>query len=119
MTGRRTTPGRIPCLNPRCNRTAPAEKFPGCEEIICGKCWKLLPKRVRDRYRWLNQQERRMLRHIERRVAKGEISRGLIATVESRVGPLKESNWAEIRGFFLEPDKPEGLDAFLEEMGLT
>lgn len=45
-----TKPGRIPCCIPFCRRTAAAEKYPGCTEIICGKHWRLAPKRNRQIY---------------------------------------------------------------------
>lgn len=41
--------GRIPCAIPFCRRTADAEKFEGCEEIICGKHWRMAPASWRRR----------------------------------------------------------------------
>lgn len=111
------TGGRIPCLNPRCRRTAPAEKYADVE-IVCGKCWKLLPKSVTDRYRRLNRVERKILRRLEKRVAQRSISAATISRLERQMADLKEKNWAAIRSYFLTPEKPEGLDAFLEEMNL-
>ncbi|PZU95534.1 MAG: hypothetical protein DI527_00565 [Chelatococcus sp.] len=40
-------PGRIPCCIPFCRRTASKEKFPDCEEIICGKHWRMADKKAR------------------------------------------------------------------------
>ena len=45
-----TKPGRIPCCVPFCRRTAAAEKFAGCDEIICGKHYRTVRKKVRRFY---------------------------------------------------------------------
>jgi len=42
-----TKPGRIPCINQRCKRTAPADKYRPGTEIICGKCFKALPAEIK------------------------------------------------------------------------
>ena len=47
-----TASGRIPCINPRCRRTADAAKF-DCEEIICGKCFRSLP--AEEKLRWVEE----------------------------------------------------------------
>jgi hypothetical protein len=120
-----TAPGRTPCLNPRCRRTFKTE----CEGevVVCGKCWKLLPQPWRARYKQL----RRRWKVIERLEAKGVACRrrGRKFGVPDRGAPqgftmrLKaERLWNRlcnrIHNFFENPEKPEGLDAFLEEMGL-
>lgn len=109
---------RIPCINPRCRRTAPAEKYEPGEEIICRGCFKLLPKSVADRYKALNKRERRVLRQVERRIAKGEITADKVRVLEAAFSRLRYENWQAMRAFFRPVDKPEGLDAFLEEVGL-
>ncbi len=111
------TGDRIPCLNPRCRRTAPAGKYEPGEEIVCGRCWKLLPKRVTDTYKALNRHERRLLRLVERRVARRTITREKIDEIRRRMEARKARNWAEIRSYFLRPEKPVGLDNFLKEVG--
>jgi hypothetical protein len=47
---RMTKPGRIPCVVPYCRRTADATKFEGCDEIICGKHWRMAPASWRRRH---------------------------------------------------------------------
>lgn len=108
---------RIPCINPRCRRTAPVEKFAG-EEIVCAKCWKLLPRALTDRHKALNKRERRMLRLVERRIAKGAITAGQVYEAEASIARQRMANWQNIRACFLAPDKPDGLDAFLDEIGM-
>ena len=50
---------RIRCCVPYCGRTAAREKFPNCEEIICGKHWRMAPKRLRLRKRTIERYYRR------------------------------------------------------------
>lgn len=109
---------RIPCLNPRCRRTAPRDKYADSAEIVCAKCWKLLPQAVRDRYRALGRRDRRLLRRIERRVALGNISSALVERLREGLWRAHCRHWDEIRSYFLAPAKPVGLDAFLEDTGL-
>ena len=51
--------GRIPCIIPFCRRTASAEKFPGCTEIICARCGRLVPK-ARQVYRRAQREAKRV-----------------------------------------------------------
>lgn len=111
------TGDRVPCLNPRCRRTAPREKYPD-QDIVCAKCWKLLPQAVRDRYRLLRRRERRLLRRIERLAARREISAARVERLRDAMWRGHERNWGEIRRYFLAPAMPVGLDAFLAETGL-
>jgi hypothetical protein len=46
-------PGRIPCCIIGCRRTAPADRYPENTEIICGKCFRLAPRHIRQRLRRL------------------------------------------------------------------
>ncbi len=39
-------------------------------------------------------------------------------TMGAKLGRLWSAHWSRIRTFFLAPEKPEGLDTFLEEVGL-
>lgn len=107
---------RIPCLNQRCRRTAPSEKYGPDAEIVCGKCWKLLPKAVSDRYRRLKRLRRRLERLARARIRKGgTLPDGFGVALDRQMA----ANWAEIHNYFVQPEKPVGLDAFLEEMGMT
>lgn len=82
-----TAPDRIPCLIVGCRRTAPRSRYPEGTEIICGKCYRLAPKRWR---RLKSKIERRLkrdpdnatLRRLDRRVW----DRIIPAVQEVRVG---------------------------------
>lgn len=114
-----TAPSRIPCINPRCRRTAPAEKYEPGEEIICRTCFKLLPAAVAARYRALHKRERRLLRLVEKAITRGKIGEPRVLRLQGTIQGLRLKNWQAMRAYFQEPgDKPVGLDAFLEEMGL-
>ena len=110
--------GRIPCVNPRCRRTAPADRHEPDSEIVCGKCWRLLPKRLTTRYRALVKREKRLLRLVEKAIARRRIDAGRLERLHHAIGMLRRHNWSEIRRFFLSPEQPEGLAAFLEEAPL-
>lgn len=106
---------RAPCINPRCQRTGPADKFPG--EMICGKCFRTLPDAVRKEHRryW------REIRKWERRITRTGDQMKLVKmhNIVWRLTHLLNRHWeSEIRARFLAPEKPEGLDAFLDEIGL-
>jgi hypothetical protein len=78
-------------------------------EIICGKCWRLVPGELKAKYRRF----RRKRRQLERLAAKTN------RTPEfPLIDRLESENWRAIRAHFISPDKPVGLDAFLEETGL-
>lgn len=112
------TGDRIPCINPKCRRTAPADKVEPGTEIVCGKCWRTLPKHVARRYRALARLSKRIERLVRKEPAlTARVVR--LAGLARRVEKLQAKNWAAIRACFIAPEKPEGLDAFLEEMGLT
>lgn len=119
MTAAQVTPeGRIPCVNPRCRRTADAARYDAGAEIVCGKCWRLLPKRLTARYRALGRRERRLLRLVERAIAKGRIDAARVERLQASIAMLHRHNWGDIRRHFMVPERPEGLDGFLEEVGL-
>lgn len=107
---------RTPCLNPRCGRTFKQERVG--EEVVCGKCWRALPVRLTRRHKMLRARNRKLDR-LAKRKRKGER-----ATPRQlwRIGMMYdrawEKNWQEIRAQFVGDEKPEGMDAFLEEMGL-
>ena len=105
---------RIPCINPRCRRTFKKEHD---GEVICGKCFRTLPEAVRKEHRgyW------REIRKWDRRIARNgdELKIARMRGIRDRYSRLLNRHWgAEIKARFLAPDKPEGLDAFLEEFGL-
>jgi hypothetical protein len=116
---------RTPCLNPRCRRTFKSEHVG--ETVVCGKCWKLLPVAARQR----DKQLRRRMRLIERMAAKGNefrrrgrhhgqpsVGAPQAYTMGAKFDRLWHRHWDRVTAFFLAPEKPTGLDAFLEEVGL-
>lgn len=116
---------RVPCLNPRCGRTFKRQHEE--EETICGKCWRLLPPSVRHRDRQL----RRRWKLVERLEAKGtghrrrgrKFGKPNIGAPQSYTMALKmqqiwRRHWNRVRNFYLAPEKPVGLEAFFEEVGL-
>lgn len=109
--------GRLPCVNPACKRTAAAGEF-GDSEIICAKCWKLLPQPVKARFKQLRRREKRLLRLIEHRVHAGDIRRETVLMLESRITAAFAANWQVIRDYFQKPETPVGLEGFLQEVGL-
>lgn len=105
---------RTHCINPRCNRTGAADKFPG--EMVCGKCFRTLPAEVRKKHRdyW------REIRKWERRIVRTDDHLKIVKmnNIVWRLTHLLNRHWeSEVRPRFLSPDRPEGLDAFLEEVG--
>lgn len=106
---------RIPCLNPRCGCTfARKPEHTEDSEICCRKCWKLVPKRLTDRYRALRSRDRKCVRLLKK-------TRRVDAMVHSNrmhrlLAELMRRNWADIHNFFHAPEKPEGLDNFIEEI---
>lgn len=114
-----TKPGRIPCINPNCRRTAPADKCEPGSEIVCHKCWKLLPKAITNRYRTLHRRERKLLKLIEKSIGKRSIGTVRYARLKGMIEELRWKNWQEIRAYLVRPEKPIGLEGFLEEMGMS
>lgn len=106
---------RIPCVNPRCRRTF--KRDPGSAEMICGKCFQCLPTEVRGEHRRYWREIRKWDRRIMRTSDELKIAR--MRTISERYSDLLNRHWdKEIKARFVAPDKPEGLDAFLEEVGL-
>lgn len=117
--GRAIRPGRIPCINLRCRRTAPADRYESDTEIICGKCFRFLPPSLRRIYRTLTRRETRVLRRIERRVAGGTITADGVNRIETAFRRRRETLWCSIRNAVNPADRPAGLDSILEELGLA
>ncbi len=119
------TESRTPCLNPRCRRTFKQEHEG--ETVVCRKCWMLLPaawrardKQLRRRMRLIDRMSEKGTAYPRRGRKHGQPDRGApqAYTMGMKVGRLWDRHWDRIRAFFLASDKPEGLDAFLEEVGL-
>lgn len=98
-------PGRVRCINPRCNRTYKAEAH---AEVVCSKCMKLCPIETK-RYRAL----RRRRNHLRRYPHKW--------TPEKRdqLYRVFDRNWETLKRKLAAPGgPPANLDAFLKEMGM-
>jgi hypothetical protein len=108
---------RIPCINPSCRRTAAADKYGADAEIVCGKCFRTLPKQVADRYRSVRRRGKAMVRKAERRIAKGEPEAKFYAVFD-RMDHHYAVSWAAIKSYFTAPPAPAGLENFLKENGL-
>jgi len=109
---------RIPCINPRCRRTAPAGRYAPGTEIICGKCLRALPKELRDRFRLIRRSLRTLERRVRRAVAQGRFTPEGGDVMIGRGLRRQDETWARIKAYYETPDKPVGLDAHLEEIGL-
>jgi hypothetical protein len=105
---------RTPCINPRCRRTFKCEQEG--EEVICGKCFRALPAELRNEHRRYWREIRKWRRRITRT---GDVLKAQrMHDICDRWAGLLNKNWESIRASIVTPDKPEGLDAFLEEVGL-
>lgn len=106
---------RTPCINPRCRRTGAADEFPG--EMICGECFRTLPEAVRAEHRRYWREIRKWDRRITRTSDELKIER--MRGVRNRLSWRLGAHWdREIKSRFLAPERPAGLDRFLEEIGL-
>lgn len=106
---------RNPCINPRCGRTFKADD--GSDEVVCGKCFRTLPEAVRSEHRRYWREIRKWDRRILRTADNFKVNR--MAAIRDRLSWRLGLHWdAEIKPRFVAPEKPEGLDAFLEEVGL-
>lgn len=107
---------RIPCINPRCRRTAAQDKFPDSDEIICGKCFATLPQSLRRRHKTYWRRVGQTKRLIAKATTPGRLDQ--IARIDEINQRLGYNVWRAMRAFFEPIEKPAGLDTFLEEMGL-
>ncbi len=115
MSARLASEARTPCINPRCRRTFKADD--GSGEIICGKCFRGLPEAVRAEHRGYWREIRKWDRRIARSGEELKITR--MHAVRGRLSWRLNMHWdVEIKARFVSPERPEGLDAFLEEIGL-
>ncbi|RWO23300.1 hypothetical protein [Mesorhizobium sp.] len=106
---------RVPCINPRCRRTFKREH--DSQETICGKCFRMLPEAVRKEHRGYWREIRKWDRRIARTSDELKIVR--MRAIRERASYYLGTHWdAFIKGPLLAPDKPAGLETFLEEIGL-
>jgi hypothetical protein len=110
---------RIHCLSPNCRRTAAAERYPGSQYIICAKCWRSLPLRMRARHKQLNARSRKLFR-LSRRT---KFSDALRTPQWQRVESFYDAAWiglnARMIKYFTDTEQPIGIEEFLKENGLA
>jgi hypothetical protein len=111
------------CINPRCGRTFKVKDGEEDFETCCHKCWKLLPPSLVRRYRELRRRDRKIGRLFARQrrldpTAKPGAMSLRMAIVADQFERATVANWQAIRNYFRPTDRPEGLDSFLEEIGL-
>lgn len=111
--GRQVLVGRTPCINPRCRRTYKDEGG----EVICGKCFRALPAELRNEHRRCWREYRKWQRRIARTGDELKIRR--MRTIADTWATRIDANWEAIRHVVTAPEKPEGLESFLEEVGLS
>lgn len=108
--------GRIACITPNCRRTAPAEKYEEGTEIICGKCFRNLPQHLRADHRRFWKEIRKWRRRVTKTADELKLQR--MHGIEEMWCKRLNENWEAIRSAVANPEKPEGLEAILEELGL-
>jgi hypothetical protein len=110
---------RVRCINPKCGRTFKREPGqPDSYSVCCGKCWRLLPAKLTRRYKALRVRDRRIGRLAKRKRTGIFNTAHQLAVMGGQIDRLHDANWQAICAFFRPVDKPQGLDAFLEEMNL-
>ena len=106
---------RIPCINPRCRRTFKREHED--QETVCGDCFRMLPDAVRIEHRGFWREIRKWDRRITR--TSDELKIESMKRARRQVSAKLAEHWdAHIKGYFSAPEKPVGLETFLEEIGL-
>lgn len=105
---------RTPCINPRCRRTFKRDQEG--EEVICGKCFRALPAELRTEHRRCWREYRKWNRRILRTGDPLKAQR--MHDIRNRWAAMIDRNWDLIRSAVITPEKPDGLETFLEEIGL-
>lgn len=108
------TADRTPCINPRCRRTFKRQHQD--EETICGKCFRALPVELRSEFKRCWREYRKWGRRITRTSDELKIAR--MQNTRTYWADGINRSWDRIRSSVITPEKPDGLDAFLEEVGL-
>ena len=106
--------GRTPCINPCCRRSADAKEFPS--EMICSKCFRNLPAELRSEHRSIWRQIRKWRRRITKTTDELKLIR--MRNILGMWCHRLDANWSAIKATVTTSEKPEGLDAILEELGL-
>lgn len=107
--------GRIPCLNPNCRRTAAQDKYPGSTNIICGKCWRAMPDRMRRRWKQLKARWKKIERVMRKRSTPGPVWNRIVDRFNAAWVRLE----SDIVRYFTSPEQPIGIEDFLKENGIA
>ncbi|MER9768999.1 hypothetical protein NKJ09_23375 [Mesorhizobium sp. M0189] len=108
--------GRVPCTNPACRRTAPKARFPEADTVICRPCFRLLPASLQRRHKTFFARDRKLSKLANRIQIDGRVEQWnrLVDIVQRSSDRIN----ADVDAFFRPVEKPAGIDAFLEEIGL-
>ena len=109
---------RIGCINPACRRTAPREKYPNTEWIICRKCWNSLPEKIRREHKAVRRRNSRLDR-LGNKPQFGESRSDQWRRIADLFDRAVERLDATIVAYFTNPPEPAGLDNFMKEMGFN
>ena len=106
-------PDRIPCINLKCRRTFANKE--GWGEVVCNRCLRAVPDRMRLRFKQTKRRERK-LRRLWPKLYEAR-SQQLGRTWNANLRALNIV-WNQMKAYFNAPQHPEGLEKFLEEVGL-
>ncbi len=110
---------RIACINPNCRRTAPADKYEQGVMIICGKCFRAIPARFRQRYRELKRRGKRLTRLVQKPRTSHEARAKQWDNISDQMDRADRVLWDAMRAYFTDAAAPPaGLDNFLKETGI-
>jgi hypothetical protein len=66
---------RVPCCIPSCRRSFREDRVRGSSELICGKCWRTIDKRLRERHKLIRKRMRQIERLLSRKVIQARFTR--------------------------------------------
>lgn len=112
-----TKPGRLACINPKCRITAPQDRHPNSDDMICRKCWRATPIALRKRILQLEKRQKKVAKLVQKHGVQPPES----VTIH-RIWRQSGRKWDEVRRYWQLPAEnapPEGIDDFLKEIGLA
>ncbi|MBO3760398.1 hypothetical protein [Ciceribacter sp. L1K22] len=110
---------RLPCINPRCRRTAAAEKYPGSDEIICNGCYKSLPPALRQRWKTLTGRNRKLNRLHKKGAYRVPERNRQWWRISIRYDRAWTAFWLSLKLYFNQSETPVGIEDFLKENGIV
>lgn len=110
---------RICCLNPSCKRTAAEEKHLGSDFIVCAKCWRAMPRVLKDRWKLLQRRGKR----LRRMGNKPSFARPERTPQWNRLVATYNRSWAALEAaltlYWTAGPAPVGIEDFLKENGIV